>query len=134
MADQIPARLTPAEGRRFGLVVGGAFLLFGFVSRWRGHAAAPAVLWGLGGVLVVLGLLVPGRLGPVYRAWMGLAHALSRVTTPIFMGLVYYLVLTPTGLVLRLLGRNPLGRREQDGGFWVARTEQPHPERMWHQF
>ena len=57
------------------------------------------------------------------RAWMGLAHAISRVTTPIFMGLIYFLVITPTGLLMRSLGRDPLEHAEVGGGFWVARPE-----------
>ena len=47
-------------------------------------------------------------LGPVERAWMGLAHAISKVTTPIVMGVMYLLVLTPVGLLRRRFGGNPL--------------------------
>ena len=124
METGVPARLSPAEGRRFGLVVGGAFLVFGGISHWRGHTIAPLVLWSLGGVLVVGGLLVPGLLGPVHRAWMGLAHALSKITTPIFMGLVYYVVLAPVGLLRRLFGHDALVR-PAGSTFWVARDEGP---------
>ena len=121
MAETIRARLTPREGRRFGLTVGGAFLLLAVVSRWRGHAIAPWILATLGALLLLAGALLPGRLTPVYRAWMRLGLALSKVTTPIFMGLVYFVVLTPTGLVMRLAGRNPLKAREAEGGFWRRR-------------
>lgn len=68
-------------------------------------------------------MAVPGKLGPVYRAWMGLAHLLSKVTTPIFMGIVYFLVLTPVGLALRLLGRRPLSRASGDHGYWIDRSQ-----------
>jgi hypothetical protein len=118
----IPARLTTAEGRKFGLLVGGVFLLFGTISHWRGHTTAPIVMWSLGGALAAGGLLIPGHLGPVYRAWMGLAHGLSKVTTPIFMGVVYFLVLTPTGFLMRLLSRNPLHHPEKNGSYWVTLT------------
>jgi Saxitoxin biosynthesis operon protein SxtJ len=117
----IPARLTPAEGRKFGLLVGGAFLAFATISWWRGHVTAPKVLLVIGLPLVLAGLLVPGRLGPVYRGWMGFAKVLSKVTTPIFMGLVYYVVLTPIGLTRRLFGGDPLVRKPQGSGYWVAR-------------
>jgi hypothetical protein len=73
----------------------------------------------LGGILLVAGVLVPGRLGGVYRAWMGLALAISKVTAPIMVGLVYFAILTPTGVLMRLAGRNPLKQKERDGGFWV---------------
>jgi hypothetical protein len=123
------------EGRKFGLVVGGAFLLLGGVSHWRGHDVAPIVMWALGGTLMLGGLLIPGHLGPVYRAWMGLAHQISRVTTPIFMGLVYFLVLTPTGLVIRALGRNPLKHASRDGSYWITHESSPEgPSTMSRQF
>ena len=122
MAAGIPARLTPAEGRKFGLQVGAAFAVLGALSRWRGHDTAPLVLWALGGLLIAGGLFLPGRLGPVYRAWMGLAVVLSKVTTPLFLGIVYFGVITPMGVVMRLLGRNPLVHRPGRDSYWVAPT------------
>ncbi len=101
MAERIPARLTAAEGRKFGFTVGFAFLALGGFAMWRGKQRTSMVLLSLGGVLVVAALLVPTLLGPVERAWMGLAHAISKVTTPIFMGIVYFVVMTPIGFLRR---------------------------------
>ena len=95
--------------------------MFGAISRWRHHDVAPVVMWWLGGALVVAGVLIPGRLGPVYRGWMGFAHALSRITTPIFMGLIYFVVFTPIGLVRRAFGANSLVR-PSGPSFWIARA------------
>jgi Saxitoxin biosynthesis operon protein SxtJ len=81
-----------------------------------------AVLLVLGGVLVAGGLLVPGSLGPVYRSWMRLALMISKVTTPIIMGIVYLLVLTPTGLLLRLFGHRPLTRDRSARSYWIPRS------------
>ena len=97
LARGIPAGLSPAEGRKFGLVVGGAFLVLGLVLRLRDHGTASAVTLALGGALALAGLAIPGRLGPAYRGWMALARTISKVTTPVFMGAIYFLVLTPTG-------------------------------------
>ncbi len=120
MAAGIPARLTPAEGRKFAFPVGAAFLALAALTWWRDKEILWPVLSALGALLIVAGLVVPGKLGPVYRAWMGLAHAISKVTTPIFMGVVYFVVLTPIGVLMRLVGRRPLVHPEQDGGFWRA--------------
>jgi hypothetical protein len=125
LAHQVPARLTAAEGRKFGVQVGLAFLAIAAFLWWRGKPGALPWLGGLGGLLVAAGLLIPAQLGPVYKAWMGLALLLSKVTTPIFMGIVYYVVLTPIGLVMRLLGRDPLKHPGADGGVWVARPTGP---------
>jgi hypothetical protein len=55
---------------------------------------------------------------------MGLAHAISKVTTPIFMGIVYFVVITPIAAVRRAVGGNPL--RAHDGATgWVDRHEAP---------
>lgn len=117
-------RLTSREGRSFAFPVGVAFLvLAGVLYWWRDHVAAAAVSGGLGAGLLVAGLVMPARLGPLLRAWMALAHALSRVTTPVFMGLVYFGVLTPTGLVRRGIGRNPIRHPAKDDSFWVMRPE-----------
>lgn len=122
LANAIPARLTHREGRRFGLTVGTAFLILCAILRWRGHEWGMIATGTIGIALILGGLVVPVQLSPVYRAWMGLAHLLSKVTTPIFMAIVYFLVLTPIGLLLRLLGRRPLSRSAMKGGFWIDRS------------
>lgn len=114
--------MTVGELRKFGLTLGAAFAVLGGISWWRGHHTVPLVLWALGGALGLAGLLIPAYLGPIQRAWMGFAHALSKVTTPIFMGIVYYLVVTPIALIMRPFGRSPLAHSESEAGFWVART------------
>ena len=119
MEGRVRAGLSRSEGRRFGIVVGTAFVLIAAISLWRGHQIPPLVLGGLGAALWLGGLLVPSHMGPVHNAWMAFAQALSKVTTPIFMGIVYLIVLTPVGLVMRLFGHRPLTAKVEDGGFWV---------------
>jgi len=113
--------LTAEEGRKFGSTVGAAFLALSGLLWWRGRHSAALVFMALGTLLVLAGLVVPARLGPIYRAWMGFALLLSRVTTPVFMGIVYFLVLTPTGGIMRLFGKNPIRRPLSEGSFWIRR-------------
>jgi len=134
LAKGVPAGLTPAEGRKFGLLVGGAFLLVGTLSWRRGHLPAAYVSWAIGIVLVLGGLAAPVRLGPVYRAWMALALAISKVTTPILMGVIWFIVLTPTGFLLRLFGHRPLTRRRDLPTFWHSRPSGERRSAMDHQF
>ncbi len=77
---------------------------------------------GIGLALVITGLVVPARLGLIYRLWMGLAAVMSKVTTPIFMGIVYFVVVTPTGLVRRLAGKDSLVRPRTAKSFWISRA------------
>jgi hypothetical protein len=114
----------PSQGRRFGLTVGIAFLALTAVLVWRDHRTAYLVTASLGAVLIVGGLVVPTALLPVERAWMAMAHGISKVTTPIFMGIVYFLVVAPIGLIMRAWGKNPLMHGERNGGFWVVRAEE----------
>ena len=122
MADRIPARLTAAQGRKFGLTVGLAFLALGGVALWRGRHPTALVFGTLGAVLVLAGLIVPTQLGPVERAWMGFGHALSRVTSPIFLGIVFYLCITPIGFLMRLFGSAPLARPRPGASGWIERS------------
>ena len=108
MAGRVRTRLTASEGRRFGLTVGIAFLVITGVLVWREHELASRITGALGGTLVLAGLIIPTLLGPVERAWMGLAHAISKVTTPIFMAIVYFVVMTPIGLLRRAIAGSAL--------------------------
>lgn len=121
MATGISARLSRAEGRRFGLAVGAALVALAALVAWRGSALKAGPLAAIGLALMMAGLVLPTRLGPVYRFWMALAERMSRVTTPVFVGVVYFLVLTPTGVLLRLFGHNPLVQPRSARTFWVAR-------------
>jgi saxitoxin biosynthesis operon SxtJ-like protein len=121
LATRVPARLSARAGRLFGLQVGAAFLVLGAVASWRGHPRSAVVLGALGGALVVGGLLVPDRMDPIYRGWMRLAAAISKVTTPVVMGALYFLVLTPTGLLLRAFGHRALAPTRGASSAWVPR-------------
>jgi hypothetical protein len=99
-------------GIGFGLI-GGVF--------WLKHQQTPGIVAGaVGGVLLFGGIVVPGLLGPLYRAWMGLAKVLSRFTTPIVMGVIYFVVFTPVGLIARAFGHRPL-KRARTGSYWIDR-------------
>jgi len=110
--------------RRFGLLVGGAFLVLGLVSRWRGHALPPLVLGAVGVALVVLAVVAPRLLAPVERAWMRGAAVLGEVNGRILLTVLFYLVIAPVGFVLRQI-RDPLDRSLRDGAKsnWIPR---PH--------
>jgi Saxitoxin biosynthesis operon protein SxtJ len=122
--------------RRFGLSVGGVFLLLAALSWWRGHTLAPRVLATVGVLLVAPALVVPALLAPVERLWMGAAAVLGAVNTRIILALAYYLILTPIGVVLRWF-HDPLNRRLDDGAAsnWTPRQVEPvDPARYRHQF
>ncbi|HEX9220826.1 MAG TPA: SxtJ family membrane protein [Gemmatimonadaceae bacterium] len=125
---------TAAEGRHFGLAVGAVLLAVAFVSALRNRSLAfVAVLGGLGAILLLAGLLMPGRLGPFYRGWMAIAVVLSRITTPVILAVMYFLMITPMAFLRRTFGGNPLVARDSGNSFWVIRGS-PRSRSMWRQF
>ena len=127
LAHAISARLsapyTASAGRRFGVTVGAALVVLSLIARWRGHPSSFAAFLGIGTALALAGLLIPTKLEPIERAWMALAHALSKITTPIFMGVVYFVILTPIALLRRMIGGSALVHRAGPHGFWADRSQ-----------
>lgn len=98
--------------REFGFVTGGITIgLFGLVVPWLGEFQYPAWPWWIGGGLAVWALVAPKTLRLVYRGWMRLGHAMGRITTPVILGAVFFLVITPMAFVMRATGRDPMARK-----------------------
>ena len=95
-------------GLLFGTILLGIAALAWFVAqrRWPTLAA-------LGGSLLVLALLAPGFLMPLNRIWDAFARRLAPVTNSLFLGIFFYLVVAPMGLLMRLFSGDPLARRPQ---------------------
>lgn len=117
--------------REFGIVVGSVFILLGSWWLYRGkffHGTQVAL--PLGTLLILLGLLWPRALVLPNRVWMLLAEGLSFVTTRIILGLVFFLIVTPIGVVKRLSGWDPLGRRgARSKSYWKPYSERQRDRR-----
>lgn len=122
--------------RSFGITFAVVFALIGLAPLVRWH---PARWWALGlsAAILAVSLLKPAILHHANRAWMGLAGILNRIVSPVVMGLVFFLAAIPTGLILRMLGKDPLRLRfdRQAETYWLARQPRgPAPETMSRQF
>ena len=111
-----------ASARKNALVV--AIGLAGLAA-WDVHRHRLLLAEGLGGLALALCLLVlisPSWTERFNRGWMAFAAALGYVNSRVLLSLMYYLVVTPIGVVLRLTGHDPLHRREgQRESYWVPR-------------
>jgi len=96
--------------RKFGTVMAVAFTVLGALLLWRGREWAQYLLY-TGGAFLALGLVAPKVLGPIERVWMKLALLLGTVMTTVILTLTFFLLMTPMGLLLRLLGKDLLGMR-----------------------
>lgn len=123
MAVAATTRLTAKQGRKFAFTLGVAFLVLGGISYWRGHVIPPVVLFILAGLLILSGLLVPTRLGPIERGWMAFGHFLSKIMSPIILGVIYFAVVTPVGFLMRLFGKMPMTEHHQKDTTWKTRTK-----------
>lgn len=118
---------SPQALRSFGLTVGAVLLVIAIVIVWRsGWTPAPTsyALGGAGATLVVLGAVFPQLLKPIHLGWMALALVLGFIMTRVVLTAVFYLAITPTGLVLRLVGKDPLNRRidPEATTYWIPKT------------
>ncbi len=121
--------MSPSELRRFGFTVAIPLAVLASLGAWRGHTLLPALLGGLAAALGGLALLAPGLLGPVEKVWMAGAHALGSFNTRVLLGLVYFLAMTPIGVIMRwVVGRDPLDRRLRDRpSYWIERKRDTDP-------
>lgn len=120
------------EGRVFALTMAGGFLFVAALMYWRGAETVALVASVLAAISILAAGAVPGRLEPVRIAWMKLGEIIGRVTTPILMAIVYFVVVTPTGIFRRIFfsGR----RQDPTVSAWHERPPTPPPERMERQF
>lgn len=125
-----------SSDRSFGFTFAGFFLLLGLWPIVRG---APARTWAVavGVIFLAAALGRPGLLGPPNRLWLRVGLLLHRVVNPLVMGVMFYGVITPIGLVMRRSGRDPLRKRiDPDArSYWIDRRPPgPAPETMSNQF
>lgn len=119
------------EGRRFALTLTAGFLFVAALAYWKGTHSLAGVSATLAVISFFGAALVPGRLEPVRKAWMHLGEAIGKVTTPVLLAIVYYGLVTPIGLMRRLV--RGLHRSSAEHG-WYHRPPLPPRERLERQF
>jgi len=97
--------------RGFGLVTGAAIVaLFGLFLPWMLGLDWPVWPWFIAAPLWLQALIHPPWLRGTYRAWMRFGLLASRVTTPLVLGIVFFLMISPMAMVRRLMGKDPMQR------------------------
>ena len=131
MARAATRKKSRRAEREFGLIVGGVLLLLSGWWLYRGkfptlsHLTLP-----LSGLLVLLGLIFPVALVWPNKAWMALAEVLSFVTTRIILSFVFFVIVTPIGVIKRLFGWDPLHRRAaKSDSYWKPYSERQRDPR-----
>jgi Saxitoxin biosynthesis operon protein SxtJ len=113
-----------AQARKSALLVAAVLALFGAWNFYRGRMTVVAVLGGISLALLVVGLFVPPLARRFHNAWMRLALVLGYINSRILLFLMFYGLLTPYGIISRLIGRDVLNRRGQGReSYWVTRPK-----------
>ena len=103
------------ELRDFGLLLGGITApLFGLVLPWLFGRSLPSWPWVFGAVVLTWALALPQSLKPLYLVWMAVGAVLGWINTRIILTVMFFLVILPTGLIMRLTGKDPMARSFSD--------------------
>ena len=126
--EQIPLHTARAGSERaFGLVFAGVFLL---VALWPLLERASPRLWSVAvaAAFALFAFLAPQVLAPLNRLWFRFGELLHRIVSPIALGVIFFGVITPYAVVMRLWGRDELLLRKRSArdSYWVRR-EPPRP-------
>jgi len=139
IAHEDVSREQHAEGssdRSFGFVFAGFFELVAF---WPLLAGQGVRLWaaGIGVGFALIAVLRPALLAAPNRLWMRIGILLGKIVSPIALGVLFYAVFTPVGIVLRIMGKDPLRltRDRAAESYWLRRDPPgPPPDSMNNQF
>lgn len=119
------------EFRKFGLLVGGVFAALGILYYLRGKPIFP---WFAvpGALLMLFGLFFPKALKLVYLVWMTLAILLGFVVSHVLLTALFYLAVTPVGLLARLCGKDFLGLKMEPkaSSYWIARNREQERSKL----
>jgi 8-oxo-dGTP pyrophosphatase MutT (NUDIX family) len=113
--------VSAGSDRSFGLTIGAVLALISVFSIVFGSHG----WWWLGAAVLfaLTGLLVPAALGPLNRLWLRFGLLLHHIVSPVVLALMFYAVMTPIGLLMRLFGKRPLHLKfdENAGSYWIRR-------------
>jgi Saxitoxin biosynthesis operon protein SxtJ len=130
--DRGPA--PESSDRSFGVVFAGVFAL---IACWPLWSAQSPRWWALGlaATFALAAVIRPQILHPFNRAWLALGRLLHLVVSPLVMGAIFFLCVTPIGWVMRRRGKDvlSLARRSDLSSYWITR-DRPEAQSMKNQF
>ncbi len=106
----------------FGLLIGGIIAFVGFITIFY-DSSAFTYLIPFGFIVMLIGFIAPIILKPIYIMWMALAVVLGFISTRIILAILFYLVITPIGIVFRIMGKDLLNTKldKNAKSYWLKR-------------
>ena len=110
--------------RKFGFTVGTVLLLVGIVLYLTGKSSS-VVFGGIGILLILFGLILPNILKPLNKIWMTLAVILGWFMSRVILFILYYVIITPIGIFLKLIGKDFLQLKidKSSKSYWETREK-----------
>ena len=132
---------APAEtgsDRAFGCTVGTILMAIGAAKTAVAgeFTLVSSLFFGIGALLLVLGIMAPKRLSVLNRVWLRIGAVLAMVVNPIVLVLLFLIVVTPMALLMRLVGKRPLRLAPDPGAvsYWIKREPPNGSSTMRQQF
>jgi len=117
--------------REFGIVTGVILaVLFGVLFPWLFTHHYPLWPWFIAGLLIMWALVLPQSLKPVYQGWMFIGMALGWVNSRLILTIMFYFIIMPIGLLMRLLGKNPLQTQQTVADSYRKPSSSRSPKHM----
>ena len=111
------------SNRSFGIVFFVVFILIGFYPLLKdGNLNIILILIGL--IFLILGILNSRILTPLNKIWFKFGILLGQIISPIVMGIIFFLVVTPIAFIMRVLGKDVLRlKKKSDNSYWIKKTD-----------
>ena len=118
------SKIKTSSNRNFGLVF---FFVFLIVSLWPLLNGEPFRIWSIviAIIFLILGLMNSNLLTPLNILWFKFGLFLGSIVSPIVMGIVFFLVITPTGFVMKIMGKDLLNKKKDNDkkSYWINRSK-----------
>lgn len=110
--------------KNFGFLIGGVLIVLSIFIMWKGVTHYQIILI-IGTVFILSGVIIPKVLKPIYKIWMTLAIILGWIMTRVILTILFYLIITPIGVIARLFGKQflDLSWKKSTVSFWNKRSE-----------
>lgn len=123
--QKIVKKPVPTSNKKFGLFFSLVFLLLFGYARYRHPETGHWLLLAISGLFLFFAIILPNALSLLNRIWFTLGILLGMITNPIVLGIFFFLIITPLGLLTRLGGRDVLMLKRKSGSYWKKRKDQP---------
>jgi hypothetical protein len=113
-----------SDWKKFGITMGVILTIIGFFLLWKRNNNYNYILF-LAAAFFITGLILPSVLKPVYKVWMAIAVVMNFIMTKVIMAIIFYLIVTPVGLIASLTGKEFLDMKidKSAKSYWIVKEK-----------